>query len=69
MWASTPEATPVAPLRLVAADGVTTFHETPVLQMHDGLIREAVAACRMVTFVLPGMSLAVFWEGVGCEQS
>ena len=35
----------------MAADGVTTFYETPVLQMHDGLIREAVAACLTVTFV------------------
>ena len=29
---------------LVAADGVTTFHDTPVLELYEGLIREAVAA-------------------------
>lgn len=28
---------------MVAADGVKTFHESPVLQMHEGLIRDTVA--------------------------
>lgn len=28
---------------LVAADGVKTFHEAEVLQLHDGLIRDSVA--------------------------
>eukprot|EP00913_Durusdinium_trenchii_P013956 g13104.t1 len=29
---------------LVAADGVTTFHDTPVLELYEGLIREAVVS-------------------------